>query len=189
MSAVAVVTANEGLRGGKIIPLRKTVSDALANNACPTVQNVFVMERTENNDVIESTDIRLSETLKQMSATCIPEPMDSEDYLFVLYTSGSTGTPKGIAHSTAGYLLYTGFTHKHVFGYYDTNDIFGCVADIGWITGHSYVVYGPLVNGGTSLLVKHYFWLTLTLDNDPITNDNKTIFSFNIPLKSPYSST
>jgi acetyl-CoA synthetase len=78
--------------------------------------------------------------------------MNSEDYLFILYTSGSTGTPKGIAHSTAGYLLYASFTHKHVFGYYDNNDVFGCVADIGWITGHSYVVYGPLANGGTSVL-------------------------------------
>ena len=78
--------------------------------------------------------------------------MNSEDYLFILYTSGSTGTPKGIAHSTAGYLLYASFTQKHVFGYYDNNDVFGCVADIGWITGHSYVVYGPLANGGTSVL-------------------------------------
>ena len=137
MSAVAVVTANEGVRGGRVIPLRKTVAETLANNQCPTVKNVFVMERTDNQEVIEPTDIRLSEALPTMATECDPEPMDSEDFLFVLYTSGSTGTPKGIAHSTAGYLVYTAFTHKHVFGYYDTNDIFGCVADIGWITGLS----------------------------------------------------
>ena len=88
MSAVAVVTANEGLRGGKKIPLRKTVSATLANNQCPTVKNVFVMERTDNTEVIEATDIRLSEALKQMSTECKPEPMDSEDFLFILYTSG-----------------------------------------------------------------------------------------------------
>ena len=109
------------------------------------------MERTQNVDVIEPTDVRLSEALPTMATECEPEPMDSEDLLFVLYTSGSTGTPKGIAHSTAGYLLFGAFTHKHVFNYYDTDDIFGCVADIGWITGHTYVVYAPLVNGGTSL--------------------------------------
>ena len=91
MSAVAVVTANEGLRGGKIIPLRKTVSACLADNQCPTVKNVFVMERTSNTDVIEASDIRLEEAMKPMSTECKPEPMDSEDYLFVLYTSGIIG--------------------------------------------------------------------------------------------------
>ena len=119
MSAVAVVTANEGLRGSKIIPLRKTVSETLSDNQCPTVKTVFVMERTSNVDVIESADIRLSQALPQMSTECEPVAVDSEDLLFVLYTSGSTGTPKGIAHSTAGYLLYTAFTHKHVFNYYN----------------------------------------------------------------------
>jgi acetyl-CoA synthetase len=115
MSAVAVVTSNEGLRGGRIIPLRKTVAETLANNQCPTVKDVFVIERTDNVAVIEPTDIRLSEALPAMSAECEPEAMGSEDLLFVLYTSGSTGTPKGIGHSTAGYLLYTAFTHKHIF--------------------------------------------------------------------------
>ena len=90
--------------------------------------------------------------MESVSNECQPEAMNAEDILYILYTSGSTGAPKGLAHSTAGYLLYAAFTQKHVFGYYDNTDVFGCVADIGWITGHSYVVYGPLVNGGTTLL-------------------------------------
>ena len=90
--------------------------------------------------------------MESVSSECEPVMMDAEDLMYILYTSGSTGSPKGVAHSTAGYLLYAAFTHRHVFGYHDNNDVFGCVADIGWITGHSYVVYGPLVNGGTTLL-------------------------------------
>ena len=90
--------------------------------------------------------------MQKVSPECDPAEMDAEDTLFILYTSGSTGKPKGLAHSTAGYLVYAGFTQRHAFSYYNTNDLFGCVADIGWITGHSYVVYGPLMNGGTTLL-------------------------------------
>merc|ERR1719328_579812 len=151
-NAVAIVTANEGVRGSKRISLRKTVNEALKDDKCPSIKNVFVIHRTDAEDDIQPDDINLEKEMQKVSAKCEPEIVNAEDLLFILYTSGSTGTPKGVGHSTAGYLLYAAFTQKYVFGYEDNSDVFGCVADIGWITGHSYVVYGPLMNGGTSLL-------------------------------------
>jgi acetyl-CoA synthetase len=145
-----VLTADEGLRGRKRIPLKKTVDEAVA--ACPNVHTVFVAKRTEAEvNMAVGRDIWLDEAMLRERPYCPCEPMDAEDYLFLLYTSGSTGKPKGLAHTTAGYLLYASATHRYVFDYQD-GDIYACVADIGWITGHSYVVYGPLCNGATTVL-------------------------------------
>lgn len=147
--AKVVITADQGVRGGKLIELKKTVVTAVAN--CPSVTAILVAKRTGNPVVSSQLDVDLDEAMIKESGECEPAVLDSEDLLFMLYTSGSTGNPKGVAHSQAGYLLYASLTHKLVF---DCNegDIFGCVADIGWITGHSYVVYGPLANGVTTLL-------------------------------------
>jgi acetyl-CoA synthetase len=148
--AVAVVTADQGLRGGKTIPLKRTVDEATM--ACPSVNNVFVVKRTGAKvPFFPPRDIDLDEAMAVQRPYCPAESMDSEDTLFLLYTSGSTGRPKGIAHTTAGYLLYTALTHQYVFDYRD-GDIYACVADVGWITGHSYVVYGPLANGATTVM-------------------------------------
>ncbi|NXN56731.1 ACS2L synthetase, partial [Rynchops niger] len=145
----AVITYNQGVRGGRIVELKTTVDEAVKN--CPSVKHVFVAQRTDNKVQMGDRDIPLEEEMAKASSVCVPESMDSEDMLFMLYTSGSTGKPKGIVHSQAGYLLYAAVTHKYVFDY-QQGDVFGCVADIGWITGHSYVVYGPLCNGATSVL-------------------------------------
>lgn len=146
----AVITANEGLRGNRIIPLKRTVDEAVM--ACPTIEHVFVARRTEAKvPFFEPRDIWLDEAMKAERPYCPIEHIDSEDTLFLLYTSGSTGKPKGMGHTTAGYLLYAALTHKYVFDYQE-NDVFACVADIGWITGHTYVVYGPLANGATTVL-------------------------------------
>ncbi len=148
--AVAVITADQGLRGGKVIPLKRTVDEAVM--ATPTVRNVFVTKRTGVKvPFFPPRDVDLDEAMAQQRPYCPVEPMDAEDLLFLLYTSGSTGKPKGIAHSTAGYLLYTALTHRYVFDYRE-GDIYACVADVGWITGHSYIVYGPLVNGATTFM-------------------------------------
>jgi len=145
-----VITADEGVRGGKLIPLKRTVDEAVM--ACPTVRTVFVARRTGNKvPFYPQRDIWLREAMDGERPTCPIEHMDSEDTLFLLYTSGSTGRPKGVAHTTAGYLLQAALTHRYVFDYHD-GDIYACVADVGWITGHSYVVYGPLCNGATTLL-------------------------------------
>uniref|UniRef100_A0ABM5FFQ9 Propionate--CoA ligase n=1 Tax=Pogona vitticeps TaxID=103695 RepID=A0ABM5FFQ9_9SAUR len=145
----AVITYNEGLRGGRIIEMKKTVDEAVKN--CPSVKCVFVGQRTASKIHMSRHDILLEEAMAKEASVCTPETMDTEDMLFMLYTSGSTGKPKGIVHTQAGYLLYAALTHKHVFDV-KQDDIFGCVADIGWITGHSYVVYGPLCNGTTTVL-------------------------------------
>uniref|UniRef100_A0A8C3FZV5 acetate--CoA ligase n=1 Tax=Chrysemys picta bellii TaxID=8478 RepID=A0A8C3FZV5_CHRPI len=145
----AVITYNQGVRGGRVVELKKTVDEAVKN--CPSVKHVFVAQRTDSTVHMGNRDIPLEEEMAKEAPVCAPESMDSEDMLFMLYTSGSTGKPKGIVHTQAGYLLYAAVTHKHVFDY-QQGDVFGCVADIGWITGHSYVVYGPLCNGGTSVL-------------------------------------
>ncbi|KAG8126311.1 putative Acetyl-coenzyme A synthetase protein [Naja naja] len=144
-----VITVNQGLRGGKVVELKKTVDEAV--KFCPTVKRVFVSKRTDEKVLMSDLDIPLEEEMMKEDVTCQPATLESEDLLFLLYTSGSTGKPKGLVHSQAGYLLYAALTHKYVFDYHD-GDIFGCVADIGWITGHSYVVYGPLCNGGTTVL-------------------------------------
>ena len=148
--ASVLITADEGVRGGKTIPLKATVDKALEGTAA--VNRVLVMTRTGN--VVPwntERDIRMEDAMALVSESCEAETMDSEDNLFLLYTSGSTGRPKGIAHTQAGYLLYASLTHELVFDY-KPGDIFACVADIGWITGHSYVVYGPLSNGATTVL-------------------------------------
>ncbi|WP_277052931.1 acetate--CoA ligase [Zestomonas thermotolerans] len=145
-----VITADEGVRGGKYIPLKANVDKALQN--CPNVSTVIVVERTQGKiDWVEGRDIWYHEALRKADADCPPEPMDAEDPLFILYTSGSTGKPKGVLHTTGGYLLQAAMTHKYVFDYHD-GDIFWCTADVGWVTGHSYIVYGPLANGATSLI-------------------------------------
>jgi acetyl-CoA synthetase len=145
-----VITADEGLRGRKVIPLKRTVDEAVM--ASPSVQNVFVTKRTGNKvPFYEPRDIWLDEAMAKERPYCPIEHCDSEDTLFLLYTSGSTGQPKGIQHSTGGYLLSAMLTHKYIFDYQE-GDIYACMADIGWVTGHSYVVYGPLANGATTVI-------------------------------------
>ncbi|KAF7251958.1 Acetyl-coenzyme A synthetase 2-like, mitochondrial [Varanus komodoensis] len=144
-----VITVNQGLRGGKVVKLKQTVDEAV--KLCPMVKRVFVSMRTDEKVPMSSLDLPLEEEMMKEDVHCEPVALESEDVLFLLYTSGSTGKPKGLVHSQAGYLLFAAVTHKYVFDYCD-GDVFGCVADIGWITGHSYVVYGPLCNGGTTVL-------------------------------------
>ncbi|KAM7109658.1 LOW QUALITY PROTEIN: acetyl-coenzyme A synthetase 2-like, mitochondrial [Ciconia maguari] len=144
-----VITVNQGLRGGKVIELKKTVDQAVKQ--CPGVKQVLVSMRTDSKVPMTALDVPLEEEMMKEDVCCEPAAMDSEDVLFLLYASGSTGKPKGLVHSQAGYLLFAALTHKYVFDYQD-RDIFGCMADIGWITGHTYVVYGPLCNGGTTVL-------------------------------------
>ena len=144
-----VISANEGIRGGKSIPLKRNVDLALTD--CPSVHTCLFVNRTSKNvDWLEGRDIWY-EQVNNYDASCEPEIMDSEDPLFILYTSGSTGKPKGVMHTTGGYLLMAAMTHKYTFDYKD-GDIYWCTADIGWVTGHSYIVYGPLCNGGTTLM-------------------------------------
>ncbi len=145
-----VITADGGFRGNKTIDLKRIVDKALEE--CPCVQNVLVTERTKTEVKMHpSRDIYLKDILKNSSEVHEAEPMDSEDPLFILYTSGSTGKPKGMVHTVGGYMVYTAYTFKNVFAY-DTGDVYWCTADIGWITGHSYILYGPLLNGATSIL-------------------------------------
>ncbi|HEX4533923.1 MAG TPA: acetate--CoA ligase, partial [Rhizomicrobium sp.] len=145
-----VITSDEGLRGGKPLPLKKNVDEALAK--CPNVKSVLVVKHTGGKiDMKAGRDIWYREAAAKVSADCPAEPMNAEDPLFILYTSGSTGKPKGVLHTTGGYLLYVAFTHQVVFDYHD-GDIYWCTADVGWVTGHSYIVYGPLANGATTLM-------------------------------------
>jgi acetyl-CoA synthetase len=145
-----VITADEGYRGGKTVPLKKNTDMAL--ESCPGVHTCLVVRRTNGNiQWSEGRDIWYHQASTRVSLHCEPEIMDSEDPLFILYTSGSTGKPKGVMHTTAGYLLMCAMTHKYTFDYKE-GDIYWCTADVGWITGHSYIVYGPLCNGGTSLM-------------------------------------
>ncbi|MDH1443881.1 acetate--CoA ligase [Pseudomonas sp. GD03721] len=146
----AVITADEGVRGGKYIPLKANVDKAL--QSCPNVSTVVVVERTQGDVAwVEGRDLWYHQALKEVSAECPAEPMDAEDPLFILYTSGSTGKPKGVLHTTGGYLLGAAMTHKYVFDYHE-GEIYWCTADVGWVTGHSYIVYGPLANAATTLM-------------------------------------
>jgi acetyl-CoA synthetase len=145
-----VITADEGLRGGKSVPLKKNVDEALAS--CPGVTDVIVVRRTGADvPMTEGRDIFYSDAKATVSDQCDPEPMNAEDPLFILYTSGSTGKPKGVLHTTGGYLVWASHTHELVFDY-RPGEVFWCTADVGWVTGHSYVVYGPLANAATSVM-------------------------------------
>ena len=145
-----VITADEGVRGGKHVPLKCNADKAVAH--CPNVHTVLVIQHTKGSiDWNDRHDVWYHEIAETVSTDCAPEVMDAEDPLFILYTSGSTGKPKGVQHTTAGYLLYTAVTHKYTFDYKE-GDIYWCTADVGWITGHSYILYGPLANGATTLM-------------------------------------
>ncbi len=145
-----VITADEGLRGGKIVPLKRNVDEAL--QSCPQVTDVIVVRRTKADvPMTEGRDAFLPDLKQGVSDVCEPEPMNAEDPLFILYTSGSTGKPKGVLHTTGGYLTWAAHTHELVFDY-RPGEVFWCTADVGWVTGHSYVVYGPLANAGTTLM-------------------------------------
>jgi len=145
-----LITADEGLRGGRSVPLKSNADIALEQ--CPNVHTCLVVERT-GGDVAwqEGRDIKYAEAMAAVDSDCAPESMDAEDPLFILYTSGSTGKPKGVLHTTGGYLLQAAMTHKYVFDYKD-GDVYWCTADVGWVTGHSYIVYGPLCNGATTVM-------------------------------------
>jgi len=145
-----VITADEGLRGGKIVPLKMNVDLALTQ--CPDVERVLVVRRTGSHWLEHGgRDVAYEPLRDAASPDCPPEPMNAEDPLFILYTSGSTGKPKGVLHTTGGYLTWASYTHELVFDY-RPGEIFWCTADVGWVTGHSYIVYGPLANGATSLI-------------------------------------
>lgn len=148
--AVAVITADESVRGGKNIPLKANADQAIKH--APSVKHTVVIKRT-GGDVVwsEGRDVWYHDLVNQASADCPAEEMDAEDPLFILYTSGSTGKPKGVVHTTGGYLLHAAMTHKYVFDYHE-GDVYWCTADVGWVTGHSYIVYGPLANGAKTLM-------------------------------------
>jgi acetyl-CoA synthetase len=145
-----VITADEGLRGGRKVPLKANADEAL--KSCPSVKKVLVVRRTGGTvKWVDGRDLWYHEECASVSADCPPEPMNAEDPLFILYTSGSTGKPKGVLHTTGGYMVFVSMTHQYVFDYHD-GDIYWCTADVGWVTGHSYIVYGPLANGATTLM-------------------------------------
>ncbi|PPR79474.1 MAG: Acetyl-coenzyme A synthetase [Alphaproteobacteria bacterium MarineAlpha2_Bin1] len=149
-SSSFIITADEGVRGGKKIPLKNNVDIALQK--CPEVRNVLIINRTNAKiNYFKNRDLIYSDEKYKVSEDCKPEIMDAEDTLFILYTSGSTGKPKGVLHTTAGYLVYASLTHQYIFDYHE-NDIFWCTADVGWVTGHSYIIYGPLLNGATTVM-------------------------------------
>ena len=145
-----VVTADEGLRGGRLIPLKGNVDKAL--DSCPSIEKSIVVRHTGGAvDWEDGRDVWYDEAMAAASQDCPAEEMSAEDPLFILYTSGSTGKPKGVLHTTGGYMVYASMTHRYVFDYHD-GDIYWCTADVGWITGHSYIIYGPLANGATTLM-------------------------------------
>ncbi len=145
-----IVTADEGVRGGKTIPLKLTTDKAL--ESCPNVKKCLIVKRTNKEiELIKGRDLFYDDVLKEVNDFCEPEILNAEDPLFILYTSGSTGKPKGVMHTSGGYIVYASMTHEYIFNYND-GDIYWCTADIGWITGHSYIIYGPLSNGATTLM-------------------------------------
>ena len=147
-----VITADEGVRGGKSIPLKANVDKALQQDAARSVDNVLVVQRTGGKiDWTDGRDIWYHDKFDSVDSECPCEPMEAEDPLFILYTSGSTGKPKGVLHTTGGYLVYASMTHEYVFDY-QQGDVYWCTADVGWVTGHSYIVYGPLANGAVTLM-------------------------------------
>ena len=149
-NCTSVITANEGIRGGKLIPLKNNVDKALED--CPDVHSVVVVNRTENLLVKDDkVDINYYDVIDSFDTECPCEKMDAEDPLFILYTSGSTGKPKGVLHTTAGYLLGAALSHKYIFNLKE-DSIYWCTADVGWVTGHTYIVYGPLANASTTLM-------------------------------------
>ena len=147
---VMVITSDEGLRGGRAVPLKANTDKAL--ETCPSVSSVIVVKRTGGNIAMkDGRDVWYDDVTKDEPAECAPEEMNAEDPLFILYTSGSTGKPKGVLHTTGGYMVYASMTHQYVFDYKD-GEVYWCTADVGWVTGHSYIVYGPLANGAISLM-------------------------------------
>lgn len=166
-----VLTADRGMRGSKTVPLKEIVDDALAN--CPSVDTVIVYKRADGDVNMQAgRDVWWHDELQNASDKCHPEYMDSEDTLFILYTSGSTGKPKGVVHTCGGYMVYTAYSFKNVFQY-SGNDVYWCTADIGWVTGHSYIIYGPLLAGATSIMFEGIptwpdagrFWQTVEKHN------------------------
>ncbi|HHJ1196874.1 TPA: acetate--CoA ligase [Proteus mirabilis] len=150
--AKLVITADEGLRAGRAIPLKKNVDDALTHVDIPPIEHVVVLRRTgQTEQWIEGRDLWWDEIVQGVSTECDVEVMNAEDPLFILYTSGSTGKPKGVLHTTGGYLVYASMTFKYTFDYHD-GEIYWCTADVGWVTGHSYLLYGPLSNGATTVM-------------------------------------
>ena len=148
--AKIVITSDGAYRGNKVLDLKAIVDEAIL--LAPIVEKVLLVKRTDNPiNIVESRDLWLSDLLDKVNANSVAEVMDAEDPLFILYTSGSTGKPKGMVHTTAGYMVYVGYTFKNIFNYQE-NDIYWCTADIGWITGHSYILYGPLLNGATTVI-------------------------------------
>jgi len=145
-----VITADEGLRGGKKVPLKANTDEALKD--CPSVETVIVVNRTGGDvNMQEGRDVWYEDICAEASPDCPPEEMNAEDPMFILYTSGSTGAPKGVLHTTGGYMVYASMTHEYIFDYKD-GEVYWCTADVGWVTGHSYIVYGPLANGATTLM-------------------------------------
>ncbi|MCF6312479.1 MAG: acetate--CoA ligase [Verrucomicrobiales bacterium] len=150
--AIAIITADGGWRRGKVVPLKGNVDEALKGEGTEKIETVIVLKRTNNDiDMVEGRDLWWHDAIEGVSSDCPPAALDSEDPLFILYTSGSTGKPKGILHTTGGYMVGTYVTSKYVFDLQE-DDVYWCTADVGWITGHSYIVYGPLANGATALM-------------------------------------